>query len=293
MLALASALVLGACSSTRAAPAAPVPVPARAALSVEPSSVERTVTVHGARRTYLAVGPARKPGLPLLVVLHGRGVTARQESVRTGFLAYAERGLADLVYPQGTDDSWNDGHGCCGRAGAMGVDDTRFVTDVVADASRFFGSDPRRVYLAGYSNGARLAFVEVCGHPTLFAAFATYGALPPAACPGGPALPVLIGAGTNDSLVRGEGSVTDVVARWRTRDGCGPQATTEHTGPLTLTTWTGCRAGSAVASALYTGVGHYWPTVGPNQGPFTQPVGTQAAAATVMWNFLTSHARIG
>ncbi|WP_027940792.1 alpha/beta hydrolase family esterase [Amycolatopsis taiwanensis] len=252
--------------------------------------MERTVTLGGMPRTYLAIGPSHDAGLPLLVVLHGREVTASQESKRTGFLTYAQRGMADLVYPQGTANSWNDGHGCCGKASATGVDDLGFVAKVVADASQFFHSDPKRVYLVGYSNGGRLAFEEVCGHPALFAAFATYGALPPTECPGGPPVRVFIGAGANDSIMHSEGSVTNAVAWWRSRDGCGPDATTTHAGPLTMTTWTRCRGGSAVASALYAGIGHPWPVAKPSQAPFTVSVGAGAAAATVMWNFFTAHA---
>lgn len=241
-------------------------------------------------RMYLAIGPSHEPGLPLVVVLHGRGYTARQESQRTGFLTYAQRDMADLVYPQGTAESWNDAHGCCGKAGSTGVDDLGFVTQLVGDASRFFGSDPKRVYLVGYSNGARLAFEEVCGHSSLFAAFATYAALPPTECPSGPPVRVLVAGGANDSLMHSEGSVTNTIARWRSRDGCGPAATTTRTGPLTLTTWTRCRDGSAVASASYAGIGHAWPVATPSRVPFTTPVGPDAAAATVMWNFFTAHA---
>jgi polyhydroxybutyrate depolymerase len=245
--------------------------------------------VSGVPRKYLAFGPSHKSGLPLVVVLHGRGYTARQESERTGFLSYAQRGMADLVYPQGTSNSWNDAHGCCGKAGATGVDDLDFVTQLVADASRFFGSDPKRVYLVGYSNGARLAFEEVCDHPTLFSAFATYAALPPRKCGVGPPVRVLIGGGASDSLMHSEGSVTNTVAQWRSRDGCGPVGTTTRTGRLTLTTWGQCRDGSEVASATYAGIGHAWPVAAPNKVPFTVPVGSRAAAATVMWNFFTAH----
>lgn len=250
----------------------------------------RTVISGGMSRTYLAISPSHEAGLPLLVVLHGREVTASEESERTGFLTYAQRGLVDLVYPQGTDNSWNDGHGCCGKAGAAGVDDVGFVAQVVADASRFFHSDPKRVYLVGYSNGGRLAFEQVCAHPGLFTAFATFGALPPTECPTGPPVRTLIGAGADDSIMHTEGSVTTALARWRSRDGCGPETTTTHTGPLTLITWTRCRDESAVASAVYAGVGHLWPAAAPSRAPFTVAVGPSAAAATVMWNFLTADA---
>ena len=76
----------------------------------------------------------------------------------------------------------------------------------------------------------------------------------------------------------------EVVQRWRERNGCGADVRTVHNGPLSLTTWTGCR----VASAAYHGIAHQWPTASPNSEPFTAPVGEQAAAATVMWTFLVS-----
>ncbi|MFD2420584.1 alpha/beta hydrolase family esterase [Amycolatopsis pigmentata] len=289
---LVSLVVLGiaACSpgTSPSVPPAVVTQASRAAVSGGAPSTERDLTVGGIRRTYLAIGAAGKPGRPLLIVLHGRGYTARQESIRTGFLPYAERGLADLVYPQGTANSWNAGHGCCGRASAANVDDVGFVTGVADDAIRYFGSDPKRVYLVGYSNGARLTFEEMCRHPALFAGFATYGALPPAMCEG-PPKPVLIAAGAADTLVRGEGSFTGTVAQWRSRDGCPSADSVTHSGPLTLTTWAGCHDGTAVASALYHGIGHPWPAVKAGEVPFTAGVGAQAAAATVMWNFLTAH----
>lgn len=290
-LLLVPLLTLVACSRASSAPASPATAAhPLATLSTGITTTNHTMAVGGTQRTYLAVGSSGKPGLPLLIVLHGRGVSARQESERTGFLTYAERGLADLVYPQGMYDSWNDARGCCGKAAATHVDDLDFVTGLVADASRFFASDPQRVYLVGYSNGGRLAFEEVCRHPSLFAAFATYGALPPSQCPSGQPVRVLIGSGANDSLMHSEGSLTNTLAQWRARDGCRPDARTTQTGPLTLTTWARCRGTSTVSSAVYAGIGHSWPTAAPSRQPYTVSVGPTAAAATVMWNFFTAHA---
>jgi polyhydroxybutyrate depolymerase len=273
----------------------------QSALSTMTTTVQRDLTVGGMRRSYLAVGSARPhPHLPLLVVLHGRGITARQDAARTGFLTYAEQGAANIVYPMGFADSWNAGHGCCGGAAKAGVNDTAFVTEVVLDASRHFESDPARVYLVGYSNGGRLAFDDVCQHPTTFTAFATYGAAPLATCTNSnaPPVPVLIGVGTNDSVVHSTNprrtatqAVESVAAQWRVRDFCTAAATTTHVGPLTLTKWIGCRDGSAVETALYSGITHNWPTAGPTSAPYTTEVSSQAAAATVMWDFLTQYRR--
>jgi polyhydroxybutyrate depolymerase len=261
------------------------------------TTVQRNLTVGGVRRTYLAVGPSvARSGLPLLVVVHGRDISAAQESRRTGFLTYAEHGQADIIYPVGIGESWNAGHGCCGVAAKEGVHDTTFLTEAVTDAAKYFDSDSKRIYLVGYSNGAKLSFDEVCEHPGTFAALATYGAVPLAECGDPKPISALIGDGTDDPLVRSEHSspsataaVDQAVSRWRAQDVCTPSSTTTHTGPLTLTTWSGCQGGTEVASALWSGITHHWPTAEPSSLPFTTPVGPQAAAAPVMWAFLTRH----
>lgn len=297
-LAVGACVTLAACSSSvvnepvvpegHAATAAP-------AVTTGTTTVQRRLSVGGMKRTYLAVGsPARHKGLPLLIMLHGRGITAQQESTRTGFLPYAERGLADIVYPLGLSQSWNAGHGCCGVAGKEGVPDTAFITQVASDAAHYFESDPHRIYLVGYSNGARLSFEEVCEHPGIFAGIATYGAVPLAQCAGGKPISALLAAGTNDAVVRSEHfsptatmALDQTVAQWQTRNGCTGAATTSHTGPLTLRSWTGCRAGTQLSAAVYSGLTHFWPAATRTKAPYTTYVGEQAGAATIMWNFLS------
>jgi polyhydroxybutyrate depolymerase len=270
-------------------------------LSTGTTIVQRNLSVGGMRRSYLAVSPAKpRRHLPLLVVLHGRGFTARQEAVRTGFLAHASQGAVNIIYPMGFEESWNAGHSCCGGAVKAGVNDTAFVTEVTTDASHYFQSDPARVYLVGYSNGGKLAFQYVCENPTTFAAFATYGAAPLAACTNSnaPPVPVLIGVGTKDPLVHSTDpprtpahAVEEAAAQWRVRNSCVAAPTTTHLAPLTLTSWADCRAGSAVELALYAGITHNWPTAGPTSVQNTTKVGSRTAAATVMWDFLTKYQR--
>jgi polyhydroxybutyrate depolymerase len=98
--------------------------------------------------------------LPLLVVLHGRGQPPWTAVRSTGFLPLARRDQAVLIYPDGLSRSWNAGSGCCGVAGIRGTPDTAFVAAVVADVLRALPVDPARVYLAGYSNGGKLAWSQ-------------------------------------------------------------------------------------------------------------------------------------
>jgi polyhydroxybutyrate depolymerase len=304
---LGAAAVLGACSAPVAspppepspAPAGQVAVAQTSAPDGQLSTTQRSVLVGRTSRSYLAIGPWRhRPGLPLLVMLHGRGITAQQESARTGFLGYAQRGLADLVYPMGIAQSWDAGHGCCGQAAKTGVNDIGFLDNAISDASHYFESDNRRIYLVGYSNGAKLAFQYVCDRPHTFAALATYGAVPLAGCdnPAGPPISTLMAAGSADPLVKSEHSATSATAalnqavdRRRGENACPPTPAVTHTGPLTLSIWSGCQGGTEVGSASYAGITHYWPVSAPTKAPFTTPVGPQAAAAPVMWDFLTRH----
>ncbi|HVW40742.1 MAG TPA: PHB depolymerase family esterase [Amycolatopsis sp.] len=294
LLVLVGALSLLAACSQAASTEASRPASEQTALATNTTTVHRALTVGGRNRTYLAVGPdQRKPGLPLLIVLHGRGINAQEESVRTGFLPYAEQGLADLVYPAGISESWNAGHGCCGVAGREGVPDVPFIGALVTDAAHYFEADSRRIYLVGYSNGARLAFSTVCAHPGVFAAMATYGGVPLAECPDTTPISAMITAGTADPVVKAAHSspsasaaIESTVTQWRTRNGCTTSAT-QHIGPLALTTWRGCKGGTVVAAGLYNGLTHYWPVATHTGAPFTTVVGADAAAATIMWNFLS------
>ena len=295
LLVLVAAVGLLAACSQAASTEPSRPASEQTALTASTTTVHRALTVGGRHRTYLAVGPhEHKPGLPLLIVLHGRGISAQEESVRTGFLTYAERGAADLVYPSGISESWNAGHGCCGVAAKEGVPDVAFIGAVVDDAAHYFDADARRVYLVGYSNGARLAFSTVCAHPGVFAAMATYGGVPLAQCPDPAPISAMIAAGTADPIVKAARSapsasaaIESTVSQWRSRDGCTTSAV-KHIGPLALTTWTGCAAGTQIAAGLYNGLTHYWPVAAPTQARYTTVVGPDAAASTVMWNFLST-----
>lgn len=298
LLIVGAFVTLAACAAPAvSAPVAPEPHAATASPAVAngTTTVQRQLTVDGMKRTYLAVGSSvRHKGLPLLIVMHGRGITAQQEAARTGFLPYAERGLANIVYPLGISQSWNAGHGCCGVAAKEGVHDTAFLTALTSDASRYFESDLRRIYLVGYSNGAKLSFEEVCEHPGTFAGIATYGAVPLATCGNGKPISALMAAGTDDPVVRSEHfspsatiALNQAVAQWQARNGCTGPGTTSHIGPLALTSWTGCQAGTELSSAVYSGLTHFWPTATHTSAPYTTYVGEQAGAATIMWDFLS------
>ena len=275
-------LLLAGMDGVPAAPAATPAVPAVAVAVAHLDWVQTTVSivVDGLTRGYLLVRPARTPtaALPVLVELHGCCTTPAFELERSGFLDVT--GPAILVYPTGYRQRWNAG-ACCG---STGVDDVKFVTDVVEQVlARQPAADRHRVYLVGYSNGGRMAYRMACAKPQLFAAVATFAAVNAQACPGPAPVSLLLAAGTADPELATSGSATrhsaggyleptvdEQVAQYRQADGCAADPSTTAAGNLISLRWTGCASGAVVQLSWYVGGKHAWPR----------------NLARVMWTFL-------
>jgi polyhydroxybutyrate depolymerase len=290
----AAAPSTGAPSTPGASTAAPSPTPAPAPTPAAPPDwVTTTVAVayDGLARSFVMVRPAQTSPtpLPVLVALHGCCVTPDFEVRRTGFQAVT--GPAVLVYPTGYEQSWNAGT-CCGAAQEAGVDDVGFITTVVRQV---LASQPDaaadRVYLAGYSNGGKMALRMACAEPQLFAAVGVYAAVNAQPCPSPTPVSLLVAASSGDPevtipadgtpVVR-HGYVTPTVAQqvadYTTTDGCSAPPASTTTGTVSLTTWTGCSTNHETEMVVYQGGNHDWP-----EGDAATP-----SLQTVMWSFFTS-----
>ncbi len=240
-------------------------------------------------RDYVVVRPTAGGSgpLPVLVVLHGHGMTPAGVARVTGFLPVV--GRAVLVYPAGFGQSWNAG-GCCGLARAAGVDDVSFLTTVVHDVlASVPGTSAQDVYLAGFSNGGRMAYRLACANPGLFAGVAAVEAVPVPECIPPRPVSIAIVAYQQDPylsissqdptrVVRGmaEPRVNDVVAQWRQIDGCVGNPTVKQTGTAIVSLWSTCQNQTRVQYALYVGGAHRWPQGDP---------GTPSASRLI-WSFL-------
>jgi polyhydroxybutyrate depolymerase len=229
----------------------------------------------GLLRSYVVVRPTGATGpLPVLVELQGCCTTPWAELARSGFLAVSRRAI--LIYPAAYDERWNAG-ACCGSARP---DDVSFVSGAVSRVlATVPDADRSRVFLAGYSNGGRLAYRLTCERPGLFTAVAIFGAVGAFDCPGLSPVPILIAAGTADPeltvpadgiphMVGGylEPSVTGEAQTYATANGCA--------GPPGPSGWTGCSTGDPVTLLLYPGGDHAWPP----------------GLAVVIWRFFTGTA---
>lgn len=182
---------------------------------------EGTIPTKDGPRHYLVatpMGPAQA-GRPLALVLHGHMGSARntlgsglqERCPLSAWVTIADReGLvvAALDGAKGLDgkQGWNDGRP--GGAGNPTTDDVAFVQAVVERMERDQGTDPRRVYAMGMSNGGVFAFrlaLEL-KHPlaAIAAACASMpGGHPPTHAPR--PMSVLLMAGTADPLMPYEG----------------------------------------------------------------------------------------
>ena len=264
-------------------PSVGVPVPAGWTSTVE--QVQTGVLL----RDYVITRPTvTGPGtLPILLVLHGHGMTPAGVARITGFISTV--GKAVVVFPAGFGKSWNAG-GCCGLARAAGIDDVSFLTTVVQDVlASVPGTSAQSVYLAGFSNGGRMAYRMACANPGLFAGVAAVEAVPVPACAPSRPVSIAIVAYQNDpylsiaapepvQVVRGleEPRVSDIVAQWRQVDGCVGNPTVTEVGTAINSVWSACQNQTRVQYTLYAGGAHRWP----------QGDGATLGASRLIWSFL-------
>jgi polyhydroxybutyrate depolymerase len=226
----------------------------------------------GMNRSYLLSRPSTTSStkLPVIVVLHGRLVTPAFEEQRTNFTSVVSSAI--LVYPTGYQESWNSG-GCCGPAQTANLDDVGFVKAVLAkvkatqpDASQ------GQAYLAGYSNGGKLALRMACDDPGDFSGVAVYGATDSSVCPNRAPAQVLVMTGGRDPEIPDSSvppppqpngfvppSFLAEVDSYRVADGCDATPVVTTVGEVRLTTWVHCGPNERVGQAVFADGTHDWP----------------------------------
>lgn len=228
----------------------------------------------GVERRYLMYRPKdRADGVPLPVVFdfHGSGSDPEEEMQVSGMADAAERHGFLLLMPVAAVEMPAGGYTWNVPPDERRPDDVQFAMDVLEHAAERVAIDTRRVYVTGFSGGARLASELGCAAPERIAGIAAVGGLrSPTACTGEP-VPVVAFHGTNDPINPYDGGGSDywdygidhAVRGWVERNGCTETpGVTRMSGSVVELRYGGCRRGADVVLYRVENGGHTWPGSG-------------------------------
>ncbi len=263
-------------------------------------TTHETITSGGLQRDYLLHLPAGYQAFhptPLIMAFHGRKGDGSDIEAFSGIDSLN----AIAVYPvgaKGQDDqrAWQSA-----PYAAAGVDDVRFVSDLLDHLQATLCVDTNRIFATGKSNGAGFTALLACQLPLRIAAFGTIaGAFYPGTtvgCDTSQPAPIVDFHGTADPTIAYNGDVSHGVATpplmdWAqsraTHNRCttGPAQTAIGTDVLRFS-WTGCAQHGDVTHYRIIGAGHTWPGELVDSGPGSA---TQTVKATqVIWDFFNAH----
>lgn len=273
--------------STTAAPACP---PAGLAagdhdLEILHDGIKRTAYLH------IPASADLEAPTPLVFNFHGFLGNGKQEADFSGMTPKSDEAGFIVVYPDGSENSWNAGD-CCGNAMVKQVDDVGFVRALVAELQTQLCIDPRRIYATGMSNGGFMTHRLACEAADLFAAFAPVSAVNGMDnCEPVRPVPLLMFNGTADLIVIYNGggnggtfiSAPQTFDEWAERDGCiGAALPGKTNGGTSCKVHDLCDADASVTLCTHTGMGHCWP--GQPTCLFGTP-NTELSANDEMWDF--------
>ena len=256
------------------------------------------LTHDGIKRTALVHVPASAnldEPTPLVFNFHGYLNTAELQQTFSGMTPKSDEAGFIVVYPNGTETSWNAGV-CCGNAAVKKIDDVGFVRALAAELQAQLCIDPRRIYATGMSNGGFMTHRLACEAADLFAAFAPVSAVNGMTdCTPSRPVPLLLFNGTADLLVLYNGggnggtfiSAPQTFADWAGRDGCvGAAVPGKTSGKSSCKTHDLCDADVSVTLCTMDNMGHCWP--GQPSCIYGTP-NTDLSANDEMWEFFKQY----
>ena len=236
--------------------------------------------LNGVDRTYLLHAPAgvrNEKALPLVLMLHGAGMTSALMADVSGLNQWADKAGFIVAYPQGLEKHWNTTH----HAGA-GLDDVAFMKELIAKIESTFPVDRTRVFAAGYSNGAEFAQELGCRDDFHFTAIVAVSATlqeeDAKHCVPKHTVRLIQFHGTSDPIVPYLGgrvaapqgpmviSVADDLRLWAQINGCAAEPKTDRLPDngedgthVERVSFNACGSGGEVTHFRVLGGGHPWP----------------------------------
>ena len=272
-----------ACSATEST-TEPMPVHQEKTKEVENSPVEtyrqpvgdlvpNTLNVDGIERSYLSYIPVGlMDNIPVIIQFHGGSGTSKEAYYREGNL----NGVADsegilMIYPQAdisTGSVWNTLHSDEGNK--VSADDFGFIAAIIDRLGEDNRIDTSHIYVAGYSNGAAMAYQIACHLNDRIAGFVVHSGNFPLEevinneypCDITDETPGLIFNGTADMTRPLEGIPTYAVsvrdgAQWWAEQNNSVSKITSQDGDIERTIYAS-EAGTEVQLFVIEGGGHDW-----------------------------------
>ena len=263
------------------------------------------MNVDGRTRSYLLNLPPHyndSSKLSLVIVLHGYGGSASQAENDYQITDKANAEEFIVVYPEGIESngpahlrSWNAGN-CCPVASTIHVDDVHFISLLIDTLIANYKVNAKKVYVAGISNGAMMAYTLACDLSNKIAAITSVSGTLMKSSPCRPmrAVPILHMHSAVDLTVPYNGGigmggfyftpVDSTMAVWTALNSCvTPPSVTNYAG-YTFTEWKDQTGRPAIDLYLTQDGGHSWPG-GLKPRPQADPPSTVINANDLLWNF--------
>ena len=198
----------------------------------------------------------------------------------------AAKGKFIAVYPNSASNLWDSG------TGHTAVDLT-FISRLLDQLTIDFRIDQTRIFAAGLSSGAMMAYRLACQLSDRIVAIASVaGALRTDDCSPSKPVSILEMHGTFDATVPYAGdsffpSTTSTIQRWVALDGCPGKPAQTASGITTTSVWTDCRSGTVVRLDTIERGQHVWFSTDPALRG-AQSVAGEPDATHGTWEFFTN-----
>ncbi|MBB4200878.1 feruloyl esterase, partial [Rhodoblastus sphagnicola] len=134
----------------------------------------------GALKMFVYAPPRLRAGRPLVVVLHGCSQYAASFAADAGWIALARQYRFALLLPE--QSRANNHLGCFNWYRSEDVrrnsGEAMSIRQMIRRAVKLYGSDPRQIFVAGFSAGGGMAAALLAAYPALIAAGGIFAGMP-------------------------------------------------------------------------------------------------------------------